>query len=453
MQSEQKFTRRRFLVGAFATAGVAALAACAPPAAAPAAAPSSGAAAEAPAAAAAPSTEPVTVRFHSRLGSHATWHISRIPLFEEQNPGIKLEIDELDGAEMYVKVYAMAASGTVGDVVWTYLDNPPEHNAKGVMTPLDDIIAAKGFDTSVFWPNLIEALTLDGKLMAIPNHAHFGTVIYYFNKTMFQDAGLELPNPEWTNADWVEAGKALTKAPETWGFRTNGSGGEYIPSYLRMFGGDLYSPDGTKTLIAEEKSVAALKWLYDLMYTDKVDPCICGTDASNNFIAGKVGAFNATPGFAANFYLMPKSDWTFEWDATVAPLGPTGLRGSQVSGAGFCITKNSKNPNEAFQVLDFYSTKEDGIEHVFGGAGSPGGRWDVWGSDRLGEISTLYKATVAAYPDGPKPWYRAANGRITEFLDTMNNNLAAIWTGAVGFDEGVQIAYEQMQAVLDKEPL
>jgi hypothetical protein len=35
----------------------------------------------------------------------------------------------------------------------------------------------------------------------------------------------------------------------------------------------------------------------------------------------------------------------------------------------------------------------------------------------------------------------------------MNNNLAAIWTGAVGFDEGVQTTYEQMQAVLDKEPL
>ena len=128
MQSEQKFTRRRFLVGAFATAGVAALAACTPPAAAPAAT-STGSAAEAPAAAAAPAAEPVTVLFHSRLGSHATWHISRIPLFAEQNPGITLEIDELDGAEMYVKIYAMAASGTVGDVVWTYLDNPPDRKS------------------------------------------------------------------------------------------------------------------------------------------------------------------------------------------------------------------------------------------------------------------------------------------------------------------------------------
>ncbi len=40
--------------------------------------------------AAAAGAEGTTIVFHSRLGSHADWHKSRVPLFEEQNPGIKL---------------------------------------------------------------------------------------------------------------------------------------------------------------------------------------------------------------------------------------------------------------------------------------------------------------------------------------------------------------------------
>lgn len=441
--ADRKLSRRSFLLGASAVAGGALIAACAP-AAQPGAAPATGGGA-------APATQDVTIVFHSRLGSHADWHKSRVALFEETHPGIKLQIDEIPGNEMYPKVYAMAASGTVGDIVWTYLDNPPEHRARGVLIPLDDIIAAKNYDTSVFWTNLLAALTLDGQLYAIPNHGHYGTVVLYYNKTMFENAGLETPNPNWTYEQLTEAAKALTQAPEVWGVRLNGAGAEHIPSYLRTFGGDLYSPDGTKTLIGTDESRQALRWMYDMRYTHEADPCVCGQDTRENFVAGKVGMFNTTPGLIAEFSRVP--DWQFEWDATVFPMGPNGLRGSQVSAAAFGITGNSKHPNEAFDVIAFYCSYEDGVEHVFGGAGSPGGRYDCWNSERLAEMHSIYKVVADTYPEGPKPWYRAANGRIGEFITEMNNNLQLIWTGEMAFDAGVDLVAERLQEVLDKDPI
>ena len=81
---DQKLSRRRFLLGSSAVTAGALLAACV-------AAPSAQPAAES-GGAAAPSSEPVTILFHSRLGSHADWHKSRVALFEEQNPGIKPQI-------------------------------------------------------------------------------------------------------------------------------------------------------------------------------------------------------------------------------------------------------------------------------------------------------------------------------------------------------------------------
>ncbi|MCC6458761.1 MAG: sugar ABC transporter substrate-binding protein [Caldilineaceae bacterium] len=441
--TDTQISRRSFLRGASAVVATLAVAACAPATQqAPAASGSEGAA---------PASEVITLLFHTRLGAHADWHKARKPLFDEQNPGLVLELDELPGDEMYAKVYALAASGTVGDLCWTYLNNPPEHKAKGVMIPLNDIIEAKNFDLSPFWKSLLDALTLDGELHAMPNHGHYGTTVYYHNKDLFEAAGADLPTPDWTVDDLVTAAQAITNAPETWGFRGTGTGQEHIPNYLRMFGGELLNPEGTRCLITEENSLAALRWLNDLQFVHQVDPCTCGDQQRENFVAGTVGMFNTTPGLVAEFQKV--TDWTFAWDAMVVPAGPDGLHGSQVSAGAFCITGGSKHPSEAFQVLDFFSTFEDGVEHVFGGAGSPGGRTDVWASDRLAEISPIYKIIAETFPDGPAPWYRPANARASEFIDTMNNSLQAIWTGQVGFDEGIEQTYMLCQEVLDKDPI
>lgn len=441
---DQKFSRRRFLVGSSAVAAGALMAACAAPAAQPGAAPAEGGAA-------APGAEGTTIVFHSRLGSHADWHKQRVPLFEEQNPGIKLQIDELDGAEMYAKIYALAAGGNLGDVVWTYLNTVTEHLQKGVVAPHDDIIASSGFDTSVFWPAIMQALTVDGKLYGIPNHGHYGTVIYYFNKDLYTASGADLPNLDWTSDDLVNGAMAITVPPETWGFRSQ-QGSEHTPSYLRMFGGELLSEDGTQCLLGSEESMQALRWLYDLKATHQVDPCICGDQVRENFVAGKVGAFNTTPGLVAEFNKV--TDWAFEWDVTAAPLGPTGLRGSQVSGAGFCMTPPAaeKHPNETFKVLDFFSTKEDGVEHVFGGAGSPGTRDDVWDDEKLNGFNHIYGDIRKAYPEGPAVWRFPANARTAEFHDVLLNNLQAIWTDQVGFEEGVETTLALCQEVLDRDP-
>lgn len=451
--SIRNLSRRQFLSGSLTLTGSLALAACAAPAAAPAPA-ASESAAPAASSGAAPSQEAITLTFHSRLGSHADWHKSRVALFEEQHPGLKLVIDELDGAEMYTKVYAMAASRTVGDVVWTYLNNPPEHKAKGVMISLDDIIAAKDYDLTPFWTSLLAALSLDGQLHALPNHGHYGTTAYYINKTLIEASGMAVPDANWTVDDLVAIAKATTAAPEVWGMRASGTGGEHIPSYLRTFGGDAINEEGTLSMFDQEGTIAGLRWLYDLQHTDAVDPCLCGDQQHENFVAGTVAIYNTTPGRVGQYNNMAKAgELPFEWDVIVAPAGPNGVRGSQVSAGAFCVTGNSQHPSEAFDVLAFFATKEDGIEHVLFGAGSPGGRNDVWESEEMAAIHPIFGQHQQIYPGGPSKWHRPANARTTEFLDAMNNNLQAIWTDSVGFDEGVALVHDLVQEVLDKDSI
>lgn len=450
MTRNDKLTRRAFLTGAAVLTG-SLLVACGPKAE-PTTAPQQETSGEQPKevseAKPAPK-ETVTIKFHDRAGSHADWHLKRVPLFEEQNPGIKLEIDAIPDDHIG-KQYALAASGTIGDVVWCYNNGTTEMVRRGVAREINDIVEAEQFDLSVFWPAIIQAFTIEDKLYGIPNHGHYGTNVYYYNEDMFEAAGVPLPNPDWTVLDLVEAAKKMTKEPDVWGLRTVGTGAEHVPSYLRMFGGELMNPEGTKCLLDSDASREALKWLYDLRYTYKVDPCICGDQTRDNFVAGKVGCYNWTPGYAAEFNNI--KDWTFKWNAMIGPVGPNGHRGTQVSGAAFCVTKASKHPYEAFRVLDFFSTFEDGVEHVWGGAGSPGPRNDCWESQRLNDYHPIYRIILEKHPEGPAPYYYPANGRTSEFTDTMNNTLQAIWTGAVGLDEGIAEAQRACQEILDRDP-
>lgn len=85
-------------------------------------------------------------------------------------------------------------AATLGDIVLTYLNTTTEH-LKKVLLPLDDIIASTGFDTSVFWPAIMQALSVDGKLYALPNHCDYGTVVYYFNKTLYEVLAPMYPIP------------------------------------------------------------------------------------------------------------------------------------------------------------------------------------------------------------------------------------------------------------------
>ena len=62
-------------------------------------------------------------------------------------------------------------------------------------------------------------------------------------------------------------------------------------------------------------------------------------------------------------------------------------------------------------------------------------------------------SALKAYPDGATPWYYPANGRASEFAETRDNNLQAIWTNEVEFDAGVEQVQELCQEVMDKEPL
>ena len=83
------------------------------------------------------------------------------------------------------------------------------------MVSLDERIKADKFDIDAFDPSIVKGLSRNGKQFALPYD--FGPWVIYYNRDMFEKAGVPLPQPGWTEADFMRDAKALTK-DGTFGF-------------------------------------------------------------------------------------------------------------------------------------------------------------------------------------------------------------------------------------------
>jgi ABC-type glycerol-3-phosphate transport system substrate-binding protein len=498
MSDDQKrhFSRRQMLQRAAlvlsSIPGAALLAACgggAPPAAAPTTAPAAApkpttapAAAPTTAPAAAPTSAPqaaakpatnaqrVTVRDHDWLqgnpGQQGDWYDAFIAKFEDEHPDIHVEREWFPRNDMHAKEVALAATGQIGDTV--RINVAPlvsELHIKGIVRDLNSLWQSDqqwmSNDQKQFWPGNIKTYTRDGKVWGLPIVGHPGAQQYYVNTTMVQKLGLKMPPADgsWTFDDMAALAKGLTQSS---GGRTTvygispSIGNEGIVGFLRSFGGDLFDIDGKKCLLNTPESKAGLKALAQLYSSGSAiafDPDINNQEL---FQSQKIGMAIMTS-FAASAWpgQIAKLPDKFEMDVFPNPLGPTGKHASQVSSDGKGVTMASKVPDKAWIVLSqLYTGQRHGIERFKNGLGSPGSRFDVWGSDEFDQIAPKLAniKKVLVLPPAPDmlPWHHPANGRYAEHEPILINEFNKVTLGQLDVDKFADDTAKMIQDILDK---
>ena len=129
---------------------------------------------------------------------------------------------------------------------------------------------------------------------------------------------------------------------------------------------------------------------------------------------------SATPGLVAEWKnagpnQVSMQNGRFELGVALFPRGQNNRRGTQVSGSGMGITK-TRTLESCWKYLKFITSKDNGVEQVFGGAGSPGGRVDVWDDAKLLAFDPIYTTILKAYPQGAGPLRLPANNRYVDLL-------------------------------------
>lgn len=110
--------------------------------------------------------------------------------FENENPGVKVDVEVLSNEQYKDKIKVLSTSDELPDVGMTWAAGylTPYVDGKK-FTPLDDILQSDLKDN--FVPGTAEAYAIDGKTYGLPLELNIATIFY--NKAIFDEYGLEAP--------------------------------------------------------------------------------------------------------------------------------------------------------------------------------------------------------------------------------------------------------------------
>lgn len=150
----------------------------------------------------------------------ATWDATTTPYliaskeaFEASHPGMKIEYIDVTSQDYHVKVGAMLAGGDTVDVVdIKELSNMETWSEAGFLEPLDDYVAASSYDMDHYVGMDACYVGADGKQYSLPYRSDFW--VLYYNKTLFDNAGVEYPTNDMTWEEYADLARKMTSGTE-----------------------------------------------------------------------------------------------------------------------------------------------------------------------------------------------------------------------------------------------
>ena len=121
--------------------------------------------------------------------------------FEKQNPDIKVETEVIGYDDYFTKLQTQASSKTLPDVFEMNYENFNTYAGNGVLLDLTELAEKdEEFSEDMLSGNSYEYFQKDGKLYGLTEK--ISDVVMYYNKDLFDEAGLDYPTEDWT---WKEA--------------------------------------------------------------------------------------------------------------------------------------------------------------------------------------------------------------------------------------------------------
>ena len=133
--------------------------------------------------------------------------------FRKDHPDIDVKIQVTPWDDYWTKLQTAATGGSAPDVFWTTLAYFDYYADGGALLPLDDQIEEAGLDMSNYIPAIDRGLQVRRhRRTACPRTStRFGL---FYNKTLFDDAGVELPDDSWTWEDVDRGGPGADRPGE-----------------------------------------------------------------------------------------------------------------------------------------------------------------------------------------------------------------------------------------------
>lgn len=383
---------------------------------------------------------------------YALWDSVQAPIyreladkFEKENPNIKVEFERTPYNQYWTKLQAATSGGQMPDIVWMNGPNFLKYASYNMLLPLDKMIKKDSIDMDKYVEGIKNLYQYKGEQYGIPKDVD--SIALWYNKDIFDKAGLKYPTNQWT---WDDMKKAAIKIQRT----IKGVYGVAIPVYedqssyynvIPQNGGRVISKDRKVSGYGDENTIKAIEMLKDL-FDEKATPdytTMLENKATKMFQSEQVamiyqGSWRASP---------LDADEKVNKHLGVVTMPKIKNNSTVVHGVGYAIAKSSKHPEAAWKFIKYLTSKES--------------------NDYVAKSGIV----IPAYIESQKLWSKNyKNIDVSAYIKALENNVAypvsfdtakwshvqdvyltKVWSGAMSPKEACKNIKKEMDSILKSE--
>ncbi|MGW9330997.1 ABC transporter substrate-binding protein [Bosea sp. NPDC055594] len=301
-----------------------------------------------------------------------------------------------------------------------------------------------------FFPGFMENSQTGGKTWGIPFQR--STVVLYWNKELFKEAGLDPETPPKTWAEQLAFAQKLTKRDAAgnvtqWGIQIPSSGFPYwlFQGLSTQAGAILANAAGDKTDYANPAVVEALQYWVDLAQKHKVHPTgiVEWGTTPRDFFERKVAMMWTTTGNLTNV----RSNAKFPFGVGLLPAGKR--LGSPTGGGNFYISKKASKAEQeaAFKFVRWITTPERAAQWSID-TGYVAVRPDSYETPAMKKYAAEFPPALVARDQLPHAVAELSTHENQRVTKALNDGLQAALTGTKAPQKAMEDAQAEAERIL-----
>src|SRR5437763_3795029 len=273
--------------------------------------------------------------------------------FEALHPNIKINWSPIPG-DYPTKMRANVASNTVPDAFYLQPSMSSEYISSGKLLNLSPYMARDKVNASDHYPALLNPFVCNnGQVYGLPKD--WNSLGVFYNKQMFQTAGVPVPSANWTWSDLQNDAQKLTKNPGS----PNSVYGVVLSAdlsrwgaFLLESGGAVLNKDGTQAMFNSPAGMKALQY-YDSFFKNNTGalPTTVGAPWSGDAFGKHRAAMVIEGG-----WLIPYMASTYpnvQYGIAPLPMSPDGKRANLTFTNAWSAYSGTKHPEAVWELIKY----------------------------------------------------------------------------------------------------
>lgn len=381
--------------------------------------------------------------------------------FEQEVGTAQVKLEAAPWDQFWPRFESQASAGIAPDLqigdpgfVARYID-------KGVYLNCDPYIERDKVNLADWLPATIDAVTYDketglmgkkGNIWGMP--ATFVGTILYYNKDLFDAAGVAYPKDEWTKEDLLDAALKLTKDKSGKTAAESGFDSENVSVYGCSIAGSGYnhavllwnegvglvSDDQKECLLSKPEAIAITQWDADLIFKHHVNPSPAWFQGQPDVFLTQKIAFKYDGSWNLDYYV---DKFTGNWDIAQIAKGSQSKKITYAGTNTLHIYSGTKYKDQSWDLLKFMAG-EGGMKYFM----------------KTGTPSLIKSAESPDYLTG-KPEHRKVAVDIGNYAhnyyphrnndkwkEVYNTEMDAVWLGKASAEEVLKKICEKITPIL-----